>query len=94
MFGKVSTQEIKNIKERLSLELGDKNLPAQRREEATSLLSYISTWLEWKDDQELIKPTGSIIPQKDWFKPVKSIGIFPKPEIERKDSNKWKGKNE
>jgi hypothetical protein len=35
-----------------------------------------------------IEPDGSMIPQKDWFKPVKNIGVFPKPKIERKDNTK------
>jgi len=30
-----------------------------------------------------IEPTGSIIPQKDWFKPMENIGVFKKPEIEK-----------
>lgn len=52
MFEKVSTQEIENIRERLKLELSDKNLPFQRREEVTSLLNYINCWLEWRAYQE------------------------------------------
>ena len=85
MFEKVSTQEIRNIEERLNLELGDKDLQSQRREEATLLLSYISTWLEWKDDQEPIKPTGNITPQKNIFQfKSKNLGVFKKPKIERK----------
>ena len=38
-----------------------------------------------------IEPNGSITPQKDWFKPMENIGTFPKPKVERKDNNKWKG---
>ncbi|MBA7556725.1 hypothetical protein ES705_49442 [subsurface metagenome] len=25
-----------------------------------------------------IEPSGTMIPQKDWFKPVENIGVFPK----------------
>jgi len=32
-----------------------------------------------------ILPTGTITPLKDYFKPYKNIGVFPKPPIERKD---------
>ena len=36
--------------------------------------------------------TGTITPTKDFFKfKSKNIGVFPKPKIERKDNNKWKG---
>ena len=70
MFEKVSTQEILNIKERLNSELSDRDLPLNRREEVASLLSYISTWLEWRDDQKPVKPTGTITPLKDYFKPI------------------------
>lgn len=52
MFQKVSTQEIKNIRERLRVELSDQDLPFQRREEATSLLNYINAWLEWRAYRE------------------------------------------
>jgi len=27
-----------------------------------------------------IEPTGTMIPQKDWFKPVENIGVFKKEE--------------
>jgi len=52
MFEKVDTKEIKVIKKRLELELEDKNLPFQRKEEVESLLVHIDTWLDWRDDQE------------------------------------------
>lgn len=52
MFEKVDTKEIKVIKKRLELELEDKNLPFQRKEEVKSLLVHINTWLDWRDDQE------------------------------------------
>ena len=52
MFEKVDTKEIKVIKKRLELELEDKNLPFQRKEEVESLLAHIDTWLDWRDDQE------------------------------------------
>ena len=48
MFEKVSTKEIESIKERLEVELKDKDLPFQRKEEVESLLVHIKTWLEWK----------------------------------------------
>ena len=51
MFEKVSTKEIKSIKERLESELKDKNLPFPRKEEVESLIYYINTWLEWRDHQ-------------------------------------------
>ena len=35
-----------------------------------------------------VEPTGSTIPQEDYFEPVKNIGVFPKPKIERKDNTK------
>ena len=52
MFEKVDTKEIKVIKKRLELELEDKNLPFQRKEEVESLLVHINTWLDWRDHQE------------------------------------------
>lgn len=52
MFEKVDTKEIKVIKRRLELELEDKNLPFQRKEEVESLITHLDTWLEWRDDQE------------------------------------------
>ncbi|MBA7599703.1 hypothetical protein ES703_06740 [subsurface metagenome] len=52
MFEKVDTKEIKVIKKRLELELEDKNLPFQRKEEVESLLVHVNTWLDWRDDQE------------------------------------------
>ena len=52
MFEKVDTKEIKVIKKRLELELEDKNLPFQRKEEVESLLTHIDTWLDWRNDQE------------------------------------------
>lgn len=52
MFEKVDTKEIKVIKKRLELELEDKNLPFQRKEEVESLITHLDTWLEWRDDQE------------------------------------------
>ena len=51
MFEKVETKEIKVIKKRLELELEDKSLPFQRKEEVESLLTHIDTWLDWRDDQ-------------------------------------------
>ena len=52
MFEKVNTKEIENIKERLEVELKDKNLPFQRKEEVKSLIYYLNTWLDWRDYQE------------------------------------------
>ena len=52
MFEKVDIKEIKVIKRRLELELEDKNLPFQRKEEVKSLITHLDTWLEWRDDQE------------------------------------------
>ena len=52
MFGKVTTKEIEDIKERLKAELEDKNLPFQRKEEIMSLLYHLDTWLDGKDYQE------------------------------------------
>ncbi|MBA7515712.1 hypothetical protein ES705_07755 [subsurface metagenome] len=52
MFEKVSTKEIKSIKERLETELEDKDLPLQRKEEVESLIFHIDTWLEWTDYRE------------------------------------------
>lgn len=52
MFQKLSTKEIENIKERLEVELKDKNLPFQRKEEVESLISHLNTWLDWRDYQE------------------------------------------
>ncbi|MBA7583978.1 hypothetical protein ES708_25930 [subsurface metagenome] len=33
-----------------------------------------------------VEPTGTVIPQEDFFEPVKNIGIFPKPKIEGNDT--------
>ena len=52
MFEKVDTKEIKVIKRRLELELEDKNLPFQRKEEVESLITHLDTWLDWREDQE------------------------------------------
>ncbi len=52
MFKKVSLKEIRNIKERLKTELGDKNLAFQRKEEVMSLLYHVDTWLDGIDYQE------------------------------------------
>jgi len=52
MFEKVDTKEIKVIKKRLELELEDKDLPFQRKEEVESLLTHIDTWLDWREYQE------------------------------------------
>lgn len=35
------------------------------------------------EKKKTIEPTGTITPLKDYFKPVKNIGVFPKPKIER-----------
>jgi len=52
MFQKVTTKEIKDIRERLESELEDKDLPFQRKEEVESLIHYLNTWLCWKEYQE------------------------------------------
>ena len=52
MFEKVSTKEIRDIKERLKTELGNKDIPFQRKEEVMSLLYHIDTWLDGRDYQE------------------------------------------
>ena len=47
------------------------------------------------EKKKTIQPCGTIIPTKDYFKfRSENMGTFKKPEIERKDKNKWKGKNE
>ncbi|MBA7563465.1 hypothetical protein ES695_06700 [Candidatus Atribacteria bacterium 1244-E10-H5-B2] len=51
MFEKVSTKEIKKIKERLEAELEDKFLPLRRKAEVESLVYHINTWLDWRDYQ-------------------------------------------
>ena len=52
MFDKVSTKEIRDIKERLESELENKDLPFQRKEEVESLIYHLNTWLDWRDYQE------------------------------------------
>lgn len=52
MFQKVSTEEIRAIKERLKTELGDKFLTFQRKEEVMSLIYHLDTWLDGRDYQE------------------------------------------
>lgn len=52
MFQKVSTKEIRAIKERLKTELGDKFLTFQRKEEVMSLIYHLDTWLDGRDYQE------------------------------------------
>lgn len=52
MFEKVSTKEIKNIKERLEAELKDKYLPFHRKVIVESLIYHINTWLDFRDYQE------------------------------------------
>lgn len=52
MLGKVKIKEIRDIRTRLELELGNKNLPFQRKEEVESLLYHIDTWLEEKEYKE------------------------------------------
>jgi len=52
VFEKVSTKEIRDIKERLKTELGNKDIPFQRKEEVMSLLYHIDTWLDGRDYQE------------------------------------------
>ena len=44
------------------------------------------------EKKRTIEPCGTIMQTKDYFKfKSENMGIFPKPEIERKDKNKWKG---
>ena len=43
------------------------------------------------EKKKTIEPCGTMIPTKDFFKPVENIGVFKKPEIERNDNNKNKG---
>jgi hypothetical protein len=45
-------KEIESMKERLEAELKDKDLPFQRKEELTSLICSLNTWLDWRDYQE------------------------------------------
>ncbi|GAH60625.1 unnamed protein product [marine sediment metagenome] len=52
VFEKVKTKEIKDIRDRLDKELGDKDIPFQRKEEVMSLLYHIDTWLEGRAYQE------------------------------------------
>ena len=52
MFEKVTTKEIKDIKERLETELKDKDLPFQRKEKVKSLIYHLDTWLDWRDYRE------------------------------------------
>ncbi len=41
------------------------------------------------EKKKTIEPCGTITPTKDFFKFKSSnIGVFPKPEIERKDNTK------
>ncbi len=49
MFKELSIEEIKKIKGRLKLELRDKDLPFQRKEEVKSLICHLNSWLEWRD---------------------------------------------
>ena len=42
------------------------------------------------EKKKTIQPNGTITPLKDYFKPLKNIGVFKKPEIERNDSPKDK----
>ena len=52
MFQKVDIKEIKDIRDRLKTELGDKDIPFQRKEEVMSLLYHIDTWSDGRDYQE------------------------------------------
>ena len=40
------------------------------------------------EKKKKIQPTGTITPLRDYFKPYKNIGVFPKPKIERNDDTK------
>ena len=40
-----------------------------------------------KEKKKTIQPTGTMIEIKDYFKPVENIGVFPKPKIERNNSD-------
>jgi len=52
LFQKVTTKEIKDIRDRLKTELEDKDLPFQRKEEVMALLYHIDTWLGGQDYRE------------------------------------------
>ena len=88
-FKKVTTKEIKSILERLETELKVGELPLEEREENKTLINYLKTWLEWQDFRKPVKPTGTILSQRDIFK-FKSInlGVFKKPKIERNNNTK------
>ena len=90
-FKKVTTKEIKSILERLETELRVGELPLEEREENKTLINYLKTWLEWQDFRKPVEPCGTITQTKDFFSfKSENMGIFPKPEIERKDNNKRK----
>ena len=43
------------------------------------------------EKKKTIEPSGTITQTKDFFRfKSRNIGVFKKPEIERKDNNKWK----
>ena len=52
MLEKIKIKEIRDIRTRLELELENKNLPFQRKEEVESLRNHIDTWLEEKEYKE------------------------------------------
>jgi hypothetical protein len=44
---------------------------------------------KWAEKKKAIEPDGSITALKDIFRfKGKNLGVFPKPEIERKDNTK------
>lgn len=49
MLEKVGTKEIENIKNRLEAELEDKNLPSQKKVVVESLISHLTSWLEFRE---------------------------------------------
>lgn len=53
MLNRVKIGEIKDIKNRLELELKDKCPPLpERKKEIKSLIHHLSVWLDWRDYQE------------------------------------------
>lgn len=49
MLEKIGTKEIENIKNRLEAELEDKNLPSQKKVVVESLISHLTSWLEFRE---------------------------------------------
>lgn len=48
--------------------------------EITDLESGQKSEERFGEKEGKIKPSGTMIPQEDWFKPVENIGVFKKPK--------------